>query len=130
MLSAVNLGTLNADPEEREIRAKRWDTQMHPVPGVMASALFAEAARHATDWDYRRWAASLGNRPVLIVIADDQNRADMEGLAAALRSNGAAALRHEALKTDHSFSDRRIALQTIVVRWLESLTRSARAVKD
>src|SRR5262245_20188353 len=85
ILSAVNLGTLHADRHEREIRLKRWDTQLRPVPGVTASALFSEAARHATDWDYVRWADTLRGRPVLIVTADDQNRADMEGLAAALR---------------------------------------------
>lgn len=127
MLSAVNLGTLNADPKERETRAKRWDTQLRPVPGATASALFAEAARHAADWDYRGWAGALRDRRVLIVTADDQNRADMDALVAALRKEGSAALRHEALATDHSFSDRRIALQTIVVQWLESLTSSARA---
>ena len=126
MLSAVNLGTLNADPQEREIRLKRWDTQLRPVPGVTASALFSEAARHATDWDYVRWAGALRGRPVLIVTADDQNRADMEGLAAALRKNGSATLQHAAVQSDHSFSDRRIALQTIVLRWLESLTGERR----
>ena len=35
-----------------------------------------------------------------------------------------------AVETDHSLSNRRIALQTIVVTWLESLTSSPRAVKD
>ncbi len=130
MLSAVNLGTLNADPKEREIRLKRWSTQLHPVRGVTASALFAEAARHATDWDYVRWASDLRNRPVLIVTADDQNRTDMDALAAALRKNGSAALQHAAVETDHSFSDRRIALQTIVLGWLESLTSNARGAKN
>ena len=45
MISAVNLGSLNADPREREIRLKRWSTPLHPVRGVTASELFAEAAR-------------------------------------------------------------------------------------
>jgi hypothetical protein len=58
---------------------------------------------------------------VLLVAADDQNHADMEALAAALRDKGAIALDHEAVSTDHSFSDHRIALQTIVVKWLEKL---------
>ena len=130
MLSAVNLGTLNADPKQREIRLRRWSTQLHPVRGVTASALFAEAARHGTDWDYLRWAGALRGRPVLIVTADDQNRADMDALAAALQKNGSAALQHAALETDHSFSDRRIALQTIVLGWLESLPSDARGAKN
>ena len=130
MLSAVNLGTLNSDPKEREIRLKRWSTQLHPVRGVTASELFAEAARHATGWDYVRWADALRGRAVLIVTANDQNRTDMDALAAALRKHGSAALQHAAVETDHSFSDRRIALQTIVLGWLESLTSNASGAKN
>jgi pimeloyl-ACP methyl ester carboxylesterase len=127
MLSAVNLGTLSADPSERDARLKRWNTQLHPVPGVTASELFAEADRHAAEWNYVRWADNLRHRPVLIVTADDQNRTDMDGLAAALRKSGAVALQHAALETDHSFSDRRIALQAIVLGWLETLKPAARS---
>jgi uncharacterized protein len=121
MLAAVNLGTVNADPKERETRLKRWETQLHPIRGANASELFAEAERHAKDWDYVRWADALRARPVLLVEADDQNRADMEALAGALRKKGAVALDHVAVATDHGFSDRRIALQTIVLEWLGKL---------
>jgi hypothetical protein len=50
-------------------------------------------AGHVTDWDSARWAGALRGRTVLIVTADDQSRADMERLAAALRKNGFTALR-------------------------------------
>jgi hypothetical protein len=109
---------------------KRWSTQLHPVRGVTASELFAEAARHATGWDYLRWTGAQRGRALLIVTADDQNRTDMDALATALRKVGSAALQYAAVETDHSFSDRRIALQTIVLAWLESLTSNPRAVKD
>ena len=56
--------------------------------------------------------------------ADDQNHPDMEALASALRNKNAPALEKEAVATDHSFSDHRIALQGIVVRWLEKLVKS------
>jgi uncharacterized protein len=121
MIAAVNLGRINADPKEREARLKRWETQMHPVRGATAAELFAEAERNAKDWDYVQWAEALRTRPVLLVEADDQNHADMEALASALRQKGAVALQQVAVATDHSFSDRRIALQSIVLRWLEKL---------
>ena len=121
MIAAVNMGRINADPKEREARLKRWETQLHPVRGTTASELFAEAERHAKDWDYVNWADALRGRPVLLVEADDQNRADMEALVAAMRQRGAAALDRVAVQTDHSFSDHRIALQTIVIEWLEKL---------
>jgi len=109
---------------------KRWSTQLYPVSGVTASELFAEAGRHGTGWDYVRWTGALRGRALLIVTADDQNRTDMDALAAALRENGSAALQHAAVETDHSFSDRRMALQTIVLGWLESLPSNARGAKD
>jgi pimeloyl-ACP methyl ester carboxylesterase len=122
MIAAVNLGKINADPREREARLKRWESQLHPVRGATAQGLFAEAERHATDWDYAQWAEALRARPVLLVEADDQNHADMEALGAALRQKGAVALEQTAVATDHSFSGRRIELQTIVIRWLERLS--------
>lgn len=121
MIAAVNLGKINADPKEREPRLKRWETQLHPVRGATAAQLFAEAERHATEWDYVQWAEALRARPVLLVEADDQNHADMEALAAALRQKKAVALEQTSVATDHSFSDRRIELQSIVIRWLERL---------
>jgi pimeloyl-ACP methyl ester carboxylesterase len=123
MIAAVNLGVINADPKEREVRMKRWETQLHPVAGASAPELFAEAKRHTKDWDYVQWAVALHGRPVLLVEADDQNRADMEALAGELRQKGAVALNHVAVETDHGFSDHRIALQTIVVNWLDKLNK-------
>jgi pimeloyl-ACP methyl ester carboxylesterase len=123
MISAVNMGKINANPKERETRLKRWETQLHPVRGASASSLFDEAQRHAQDWDYVHWADALHSRPVLLVEADDQNHADMEALAAALRQKGSHALEQTAVATDHSFSDHRIALQAIVIEWLEKLPR-------
>lgn len=129
MIAAVNLGKINADPKQREIRIRRWETQLHPVRGVTASELFTEAEQHVREWDYVQWAGALGTHPVLLVEADDQNRGDMEALAAALRQKSPPAFDHAVVATDHSFSDHRIALQAIVVEWLEKLPRRPPAVK-
>jgi uncharacterized protein len=123
MIAAVNLGRVNADPNEREKRLKRWETQLHPVPGATATELFAEAGRHAKDWDYVQWADTLRGRPVLLLEADDQNHADMEALAGALQQKSAVAPTHLAVQTDHSFSDHRITLQTNVIEWLEKVKK-------
>jgi hypothetical protein len=50
-----------------------------------------------------------------------KTRADMEALSSALRQKGAVALEQVSVSTDHSFSYHRIALQAIVIRWLEKL---------
>jgi len=121
IISATNLGKINFDPKERDTRLKRWQTQLHPVHGATASDLFTEAERHAKEWDYVQWADALRTRPLLLVEADDQNHTDMEALASALRQKGSARLEQKVVATDHSFSDHRIALQTIVIDWLQQL---------
>jgi pimeloyl-ACP methyl ester carboxylesterase len=121
IISAVNLGKVNADVEQRANRMNRWEMQLHPVRGASAAELFAEAERHAKDWDYVTWADALKKHSVLLVEAEDQNRPDMEALAGALRQKNAVALKQVAVKTDHSFSDHRIALQAIVIEWLQEL---------
>lgn len=121
MISAVNLGKINADPKERDVRIKRWESQLHPVRGATASELFSEAERHSKEWDYVTWADALRGRPVLLVEAEDQNHAEMEALAAALKQKDSVTLERIAVATDHSFSDHRIELQKIVVNWLERL---------
>jgi len=121
VITAPNLGKINDDPKERATRLERWGTQLHPVHGTTAAALFAEAARHEMDWNYVRWADALRSRPVLLIAAHDQNRKDMQALATAL--NGAPLLESRYVQTDHSFSDHRIALQTIVIEWLGRLAR-------
>jgi uncharacterized protein len=121
IISATNLGKINVDPKERDTRLKRWQTQLHPVHGATASDLFAEAERHAKEWDYVQWADALRTRPLLLVEAADQNHADMEALASALRQKGSTSLEQRAVATDHSFSDHRIALQAIVIDWLQKL---------
>jgi pimeloyl-ACP methyl ester carboxylesterase len=123
VISATNLGRINFDPKERDTRLKRWQTQLHPLHGATASDLFAEAERHAKEWDYVQWADGLRTRPVLLVEADDQNHADMEALASAMRQKGSTRLEQKAVATDHSFSDHRIVLQTIVINWLQQLQR-------
>jgi len=129
MIAAVNLGRMNDDSKQREARLKRWETQMHPLHGTSAPELFAEAEKHGKDWDYIQWAGSLRGRPVLLVEAEDQNRADMQLLGAALREKPTVNLTEKSVATDHSFSDHRIALQAIVVDWLQTLTLTKGEVK-
>ena len=58
--------------------------------------------------------------PVLVITAHDDNRDQNLGLIAALRAAQAPVAAVD-LDTDHPFSDARIALETAVLRWLETL---------
>jgi len=56
MISATNLGNVNTDPKQKDIRLRRWQTRLHPVRGGNAKELFSEAEQHARDWNYVDWA--------------------------------------------------------------------------
>lgn len=60
----------------------------------------------------------------LAVVADDPNTAENQALAEALRNAGGARVIEQHMHTDHSFSDHWIALQTAIVNWLNSITKS------
>lgn len=74
-----------------------------------------ERERAAFDWSAR--AAGLAKRPLLVLTSDDGLAAGANELAAKVRAaSGRVTAVHVA--TDHGWSDRRIRLQSEVIRWL------------
>jgi hypothetical protein len=67
------------------------------------------------------YALALKDRPVLMVEADDGTLTSSREMAAALRKTGNTRLTEEHMATDHGYSDHRIALQSVVVEWLQGL---------
>jgi hypothetical protein len=81
-------------------------------------------------WFYLvQWAETLRGRPVLLIAAEDQKHSDMEALAAAIRQKDSVTLEYVEEETGHSFSDHRIALQTIVHEWPAELKKPAPSEK-
>ena len=82
-----------------------------------AAALVAELRANAAAWTLPAHAAELRARPVLLL--DNAHNVNHAALVAAFRAAGATRLTEEVWQdTDHSFSDRRIALARRVVGWL------------
>ena len=82
------------------------------------AGLVAEMKANAEHWDVTGHARALSNRPVLLVAATFKS--DQDSLVAALNAAGARRVTALAWPTDHSFSNRRIALAETVVGWLRS----------
>ena len=88
-------------------------------------ALMDEMVANAAKWDFVDFAPALKTRPALILTADDGLTPDNQRLAAALKAAGNTDVTEEHMATDHSYSDKRIALESTVVRWLERHQASA-----
>jgi uncharacterized protein len=65
------------------------------------------------------FAPQLKSRPFLILTANDGLTENNNRLAAALKKAGDGDIDQVHMPTDHSYSDRRIELESVVVRWLE-----------
>lgn len=108
-----------ADPEFRK-KQLEGDFGANVIPlNTTAEALMDEMVANAAKWDFADFAPALKSRPALILTADDGLTEDNQRLAAALKTAGGTDVTEEHMATDHSYSDKRIALASSVVRWLE-----------
>lgn len=83
-----------------------------------SDSLLASVKANAERWTLPHHAAELSSRTILLL--DNNRNAGHARLVASLKQAGARHLTEEVWKTDHTFSDRRIALAHRVLDWLHS----------
>jgi pimeloyl-ACP methyl ester carboxylesterase len=119
------IGRSFSDPRERagflegEVRG-----DMPPLSGTSEAAIMAETAAALPALDLVATAPALAGRPLEIVGATRGIAMFGSALAAAATKAGAKQLHTETWATDHSFSDHRIALADLLVRWLDGLPKT------
>jgi len=123
MISAWDIGRDGGQFHDKAFRQAQLDQEFRddviPLAGTTAQALMDEAMANAKSWEFADWAPRLGNRPVLLLTADDGSQPDSHRLAQALQKNGNRAVTEIHMATDHPYSDHRIALESAVVEWLQ-----------
>jgi pimeloyl-ACP methyl ester carboxylesterase len=122
LISAWDIGAGAAQFADPDFRKKQLAGEFaaNVIPlATTAEALMDEIAANGAKWDFVDFADALKSRPALILTADDGLTQDNRRLATALRDAGDKDVSEEHMATDHSYSDKRIALQAVVVRWLE-----------
>ena len=122
MISAWDIGAQGSRFSDPEFRKKQIDNGFanNVIPlNTTPDALMDEIVANAAKWDFVDYAPDLKSRPALIITADDGLTPDNVRLTTALKSAGDSDVTDEHMATDHSYSDRRIALEAVVVRWLE-----------
>jgi uncharacterized protein len=94
-----------------------------PLAGTSASVLGGEVFDHREEWDFLKLAPTLDKRPVLLITANDGTGPNSAALLEALKGLSNTQSRHIEMKTDHPFSDHRIALENAILTWLETSVR-------
>ena len=121
-LAAVKQG--NEEAAVKPLAASLAENGLAPLAGCTAESLAREILANRSRWDFIDYAPKLAPRPVLITTSDDGLSASEGALADALRKAGDAKVALVHMSTDHGYSDHRIALETAVIAWLESLPKS------
>lgn len=123
MISAWDIGADGpkfADPKYREAQAKgEFNEDVVPLSGTSVKALMDEAQAASKAWDFVEYAPLLKSRPVLIFTTHDRLTENNERLAKALRALGDQDVSETLWETDDAYSDRRIALQSDILAWLD-----------
>lgn len=121
LLDAWNPGVDAAalTPANRADYIASFDDLGHALAGATPESLTAEVEAHGASWNVARWAPRLAKAPLLAIDATT-GIARMSTLVGGVRAAGGNA-RMLTLASDHSFSDKRIALASAVVTWLEGL---------
>lgn len=92
-----------------------------PLAGCTPEGLAAELMAHNEAWRLVGHAQKLASRTVLIITSDDGLAPPNDALAAGIQAAGDHALHEVHIATDHSYSDKRIELETTVLTWLDQL---------
>ncbi|GGE72049.1 alpha/beta hydrolase family protein [Sphingomonas prati] len=126
LISAADLGSAFGElPKEKAVEVVDENVGTSRGLQILArtspEALAAEAASHSDDLHLRNYAPALADRPLLLCTSDDGFTPGSDALASAMK-NATGTMSRSHLKTDHSYSDHRLALQRVVLGWLLSIT--------
>jgi len=126
LISAADMGRDAALPRDKltEVMADNMESLAGVTARSMANDLAAGAAK--SHWTFADAVPGLTHTPMLVITADDGLAPESDTLVQRLRARGNARITTLHEPTDHSYSDKRIALETAVVEWLARLGNRSR----
>ncbi|HEX5377985.1 MAG TPA: alpha/beta fold hydrolase [Phenylobacterium sp.] len=101
--------------------AAAMDGNREALAGVTGESMAAELIAHGEDWRLDRLGPQLKDLPMLVLHSDDGFRPDSERMIAAVKAAGGTGIQEAHVATDHGWSDHRIALESLVINWLDGL---------
>jgi uncharacterized protein len=116
LISAADVGKQGAWPAERLLSLMTESTG--PLAGVTPQSMVDEVRSLGRDLRFEREAAALIHVPLLALTADDGLASDTDSLVGAIRRSGGHDITAIHMATDHNWSDHRIALEAMILRWL------------
>lgn len=121
LISAANMGYMRGLDRAGIVKlaSENAETLAGTSPDQMADELIA----NRTAFDFLQAAPGLARQPLLVLSSDDGLAPQTDALAAAVRAAGGKHVTLLHVKTDHSWSDKRVMLADRVIRWLQGLVK-------
>jgi uncharacterized protein len=122
IISAGDLGMagVGAKIDHKRVAAFMDDSR-ESLADVTGDSMADELAAHGMEWTFATAAPKLVNRRLLVLYSNDFVKDASEGLIRSVKAAGGTKIQSYYADTDHSWSERRIELESVVVNWLQSL---------
>lgn len=122
LISAADLGAIGRlGQKDRPALLKMAGENRQSLTGTSPDKAIDELMAHAGDWGYEPMVPGLLRHSLLVLSSDDGMAPDTDHLVAALKAKGSGVVTAQHVATDHGWSDHRIQLQALILRWLEKL---------
>jgi pimeloyl-ACP methyl ester carboxylesterase len=120
LISAADMGSEAVTlPAQAGVAVMREN--MNALAGVTAESMAAEMKKIGTEKQFSKAVPGLSRTPLLVLSANDGLAPATDKLVEAVRAEGNKNVTAIHADTDHSWSDRRIFLETKVIEWLAQL---------
>lgn len=118
LISAVNLANRATD---RAKAVADMRENFESLSGVTPEQEVDEIIANREAFNWNRTVDALARLPMLVLTADDGLAPAATAFADEIRKSGNHRVTTVHVATDHSWSDRRIRLESLVIRWLKTL---------
>ncbi len=119
LICAADMGSEADAPRDRAIANMADD--MESLAGVTAESMADEVKANVKAFRMENSVAGLVQIPLLVLSADDGLAPGTDALIRAIQSKGGHKITALHVATDHSWSDRRITLESEIIKWLTGL---------
>jgi pimeloyl-ACP methyl ester carboxylesterase len=127
VISAGDMGGIGLRAQQdRAAVVAIMDDNRETLAGVTAESMADELMAHGKEWSFSTLGPKLIHRRLLVLYSNDFVKADSLELIKDVKAAGGASIAEEYVPTDHSWSDHRIALESSVIHWLQSLPAGAK----
>lgn len=119
LISAADMGWIGTLPLDQRVSLSASNSET--LAGVTPQSMAKDLGQHAAEFSLLKSAHGLARLPLLVISSDDGLAPKTDALVAAIRAEGGTKVATAHIPTDHSYSDKRIQLESEVIRWLEGL---------